>query len=102
MTAAFDEARGLALSQLACIENDDIEGYLAGADAFEASLAAAGDGLQGEQLEELVRIDRATRERLTSMRADVARQLGEMNGNRRANAAYLATSPIASGAARSA
>lgn len=102
MRAAFDEVRALALSQLACIENDDIEGYLAGADALEASLAATGDGLQGEQLEELIRIDRATRERLTGMRADVARQLGEMNGNRRANAAYLATSPINSGAARSA
>ena len=105
MTAAFEQLRVLALSQLACIENDEIEGYLAGADAFEASLAEWADGtrrLERDQLEELVRIDRATRERLSHLKDDVARQLTEMNGNRRANAAYLAISPTGLGDARSA
>ena len=105
MTGTFEQLRALAISQLACIENDDIEGYLAGADAFEASLAACAegsDGLDRDQLEELGRIERVTRERLNHQKEDVARQLTGMNGNRRASAAYLATSPTALGDARSA
>lgn len=105
MTVAFERLRALALAMLDRIEDDDIEGYMAGMDVFEAALS---DGLDGPprpgraELEELVQIDLAIRDGLNRLKDDVARQLAEMNSNRRASAAYLATSPTGMGDARSA
>lgn len=75
------------------MEAGDIDGYLAGMDAFEAGLQAslaASARLSREEISELAQIDRATRDLLASQKEEVAGQLAELARARLANSAYLA------------
>lgn len=85
--------RDLALAQLASLEDDDVDGYLASEGEYATAIAACLDnpgGLTPGQLQELTTVALGISARLAAMKADVASQLAEASARRRANNAYLA------------
>lgn len=85
--------RDLALAQLASLEDDDVDGYLASEDEYATAIAACLDnpaGLTPAQLQELTTVAISISTRLAAMKADVVTQLAEASARRRANTAYLA------------